>query len=363
MILRADARMLPLCSESVDCIVTSPPYWGLRDYGIEGQLGLEASPEGYVAAMVAVFRECWRALKPSGTCWLNLGDSYATGAGKVGDCPGGGEQGERWKQYGPARMQVPDGKNPKAGIPTYQPNRMPIAGFKPKDLVGIPWRVAFALQGDGWWLRSEIIWAKPNPMPESVRDRPTRSHEYVFLLTKNERYYYDADAISEPLATNPKENYPARARVTGRGTQGAAVARGNDRDKSGGFPPRRKSGNKERKIASGKGDRSRINTHLGSSIPWEDTTGRRNRRSVWNIATKPFPGAHFAVMPERLAALCVLAGAPHGGLVLDPFAGAGTVGFVAARYGRRFVGCDLKMDYCRMAAGRIAPHEEQATML
>lgn len=311
--------MAAMPAGSVRCCVTSPPYWGLRDYGHADQLGLERTPEEYVSRIVDVFREVRRVLADDGTLWLNLGDCYATGAGKVGDCPGGGEQVERWKQYGPARAQVPDGKNPNAGVPTFQPNRMPLPGLKPKDLVGIPWRVAFALQADGWWLRSDIIWAKPNPMPESVTDRPTKAHEYLFLLAKSERYYYDADAIAEPATFAGKvvtlgEKSLSRGQATGAGVE-----------------------------ASGNGKADSVTV-----------AALRNRRSVWTIATQPFAEAHFAVMPEALVEPCVLAGSKPGDLVLDPFAGSGTVGVVALRYGRRFVGCELNPEYVEMARRRIA---------
>lgn len=196
-ILQGDCldRLRELPDESVHCCVTSPPYWGLRDYGCAGQIGLEKTPQEYVAKMVEVFSEVRRVLRDDGTCWVNLGDCYATGAGRVGACPGGGERGAKWAGYRGDRD-----KDPKAtGIgPMTQPNRMPLPGLKPKDLVGIPWRVAFALQADGWYLRSDIIWHKPSPMPESVTDRPTKSHEYIFMLSKSERYAYDAEAIKEP---------------------------------------------------------------------------------------------------------------------------------------------------------------------
>jgi DNA modification methylase len=223
-------------------------------------------------------------------------------------------------------------------------------GTKPKDLVGIPWRVAFALQTDSWYLRSDIIWAKPNPMPESVTDRPTKSHEYVFLLTKSARYYYNADAIAEPGVTAAKENYPARAKVTGRGEQGFAEARGNDRDKSGGFPPRVSDERKEL--------RSDIESRHRSSVPGgqdlrADPGHTRNARTVWTIATQPFSGAHFATMPPKLAERCILAGCPEGGTVLDPFGGAGTTGLVADRLGRNSVLIELNPAYGGIARDRI----------
>jgi DNA modification methylase len=299
-VIHSDVRagLRSLRAASVQTCITSPPYWGLRDYGVDGQMGLERAPEEYVARLVDVFREVHRVLKDDGTVFLNLGDSYATGGGRVGSAPGGGKQGENWRLRG---IMTP-------------PNRMPLPGLKPKDLIGIPWRVAFALQADGWYLRNDIIWAKPNPMPESVRDRCTKAHEYVFLLAKRGRYFYDADAVKEP-ATN------------------------------------RASGCKARKLADG--TESRLNTHLGRSIPTE-AKPTRNRRSVWMIAPKPYSGAHFAVMPEALVEPCVLAGSRPGDLVLDPFTGSGTTGAVALRHGRRFVGVELNADYCALAEQRIA---------
>jgi DNA modification methylase len=304
-ILVGDARevLRTLPADSVQCCVTSPPYWGLRDYGVAGQIGLERTPEEYVEHLVEVFREVRRVLRSDGVLWLNLGDCYATGAGAVGDCPGGGEQGARWRgevtrnrdeKRRPHGQPQANGRGepqtlrtePRSGHegkhdylgrigPLTQPNRMPIHGLKPKDLVGIPWRVAFALQADGWWLRKDNIWHKPNPMPESTEDRTTTAHEYVFHLTKSELYFYDAFAVREPAI-------------------------------------RRKSGNKERFVASG-GEKSRLNTHMGSSIPWSDDGSGRNRRSVWTITTQPYDDAHFAVMPEKLVEPCILAGSSEHG--------------------------------------------------
>jgi DNA modification methylase len=285
MIVRADARSLPLRDTCVDCCVTSPPYFGLRDYGDPAQIGLEATPEAYVATIVAVFREVKRLLKDSGTLWLNLGDSYA-GSGAGG---GGNNKGNERGQHD--LMAV-------CGRPR------PSESVKPKDLVGIPWRVAFALQADGWYLRSDIIWSKPNPMPESVTDRPTKAHEYLFLLAKSERYYYDAAAIAE-----------------------AAIRAGDWNNAT----PQHAEYAMSRVVRVG---------------------DMRNKRSVWTVATMPYSGAHFATFPEALIEPCVLAGCPLGGLVLDPFCGTFTVGAVAARTGRRAVGVDLT--YQTLARERTA---------
>jgi len=265
--------MRELPDESVQTCITSPPYWGLRDYGVEGQLGLEPTPEEYVANLVAVFREVRRVLRTDGTLWLNLGDSYTSGG----------------------RAPTPD-------------------GLKPKDLVGIPWAVAFALRADGWYLRSDIVWAKGNPMPESVTDRPTRAHEFIFLLSKSPRYYYDADAIREADSGRPSGNGFVRDhRLSYRNADG--TGRGRDEQ-------------------------------------WEPGGGR-NKRSVWTVAIQPFPGAHFATFPPALIEPCVLAGSAEGETVLDPFAGSGTTGVVALRHNRDFVGIELNREYAEMARNRI----------
>jgi DNA modification methylase len=268
-VLVGDCRALlsTLPAESVQTCVTSPPYFGLRDYQVSGQIGLEPTPEEYVAEMVGVFREVRRVLRGDGTLWLNLGDSYAT------------QSGER------TRQQSGDCNRPCAEATSLPATKRP-PGLKPKDLIGIPWRVAFALQADGWYLRSDIIWAKPNPMPESVTDRPTKAHEYVFLLTKSERYYWDADAVREPNLTAS-----------------------NVRDKG----------------AERYGSEARLSPNGEGRHEWNNPLGR-NRRSVWTIATEPCRAAHFAVMPTKLVEPCILAGSRVGDLVLDPFAGAGTVG-------------------------------------
>lgn len=300
MILIGDARerLRELPDQSVQTVITSPPYFGLRDYGVKGQIGLETSLEAYIEALVDVFREVRRVLREDGTVWLNLGDSYARPAAK-------GTRGPSAKQ------------DSNRGTPTAMPLDIP-AGVKEKDLIGVPWRVAFALQADGWYLRSDIVWAKKNPMPESVKDRPTRSHEFIFLLTKSPRYYYDAEAVKEP----------ASGSVGGR----------------------------NRKVADGqraKRQHAEAGARAGTAIDtWADN-GTRNRRDVWTIATRPFRGAHFATFPPDLVDPCVLAGSRPGDLVLDPFGGAGTVGLVAARHGRDYLLIELNPEYAAMAAKRI----------
>lgn len=291
-------RRLP--DQSVQCVVTSPPYWGLRDYGVSGQLGLEPTPEEYVSRMVAVFAEVRRVLRDDGTCWVNLGDSYAaTSTGGASDkslLHGGRGVGPNEKiKQGPAIV------------------RLAPPGLKPKDLVGIPWRVAFGLQADGWYLRSDIIWHKPNPMPESVRDRPTKSHEYLFLLTKSSRYCFDAEAVREQASRGP-----------------------HTRNRLSCFKKQGKVGRH----------------HQGNPVISLD--GNRNLRSVWTIPTQRYKGAHFATFPRRLVSPCIKAGTKPGDTVLDPFAGSGTTGAEAVTLGRDFIGIDLSADYLRLARQRIA---------
>ena len=262
-LLVGDARKLlaGFPDEHFQCVVTSPPYWGLRDYGIEGQIGAEPKVDDYIADLVALFREMRRTLRDDGTFWLNIGDSYTSG-------------GRTWRDV--------DAKNKGRGMDYRAPTP---DGLKPKDLIGVPWKLAFALQADGWYLRTDIIWNKPNCQPESVKDRPTRSHEYVFLFSKSERYYYDREAVVEP-ASDPAQ----------RG---------------------------------------------------------KNRRTVWNINTEPYPGSHFAVYPRALARLCVQAGSKPGSRVLDPFFGSGTTGVVCQELGRDCVGIELKAEYAQLARERL----------
>ena len=268
-------------SESVQTCITSPPYWGLRDYGNDGQLGLEQTPEEYVANMVQVFHEVKRVLRDDGTLWLNLGDSYA-------------------------------GKEVK-----YPGYKKPPIGLKPKDLVGIPWRVAFALQADGWYLRSDIIWHKPNPMPESVTDRPTKAHEYIFLMSKSQKYYYDHEAIAENTV------YPVGSR-------------------------------EDKKQGEFNGIRHAHQAFKHISDSFRAIRDKRNKRSVWTVSTMPFKEAHFATFPPKLIEPCVLAGCPIGGTILEPFAGAGTTLLVAENNGRNSIGIELNGEYCEIIRKRMA---------
>ena len=306
-ILQGDCRQVlaGLPDASVHCCVTSPPYFGLRDYGIAEQIGLEQTPAEFVEQLVAVFREVRRVLRDDGTLWLNLGDSYAANRSYQVPSTKGGPKHGAGRAAGGKGSVVPD-------------------GLKAKDLIGIPWRVAFALQADGWYLRQDIIWHKPNVMPESVRDRCTKSHEYVFLLSKSERYWFDADAIAEPVVSSPADI--ARARVTGRVEQASSAAYlgSAQRDKSGGFPVK------------------------------DMENPRRNKRSVWTINTRPFRGAHFATMSPELAETCIKAGCPIGGIVLDPFGGAGTTGMVADQHQREALLIELNPSYIDIARRRLA---------
>ena len=296
-VIQGDVRevLKTLDEESVQCVVTSPPYWGLRDYGVDDQLGLEATPEEFVENLVEVFKEVKRVLRKDGTVWLNLGDSYASGKSRYSSKP-------QTIAKGKSHDEPMDGKKPDL---YYHPV------LKDKDLIGIPWRVALALQADGWYLRSDIIWNKPNPMPESVTDRPTKSHEYIFLLTKSAKYYYDHEAIKE------KGEYPA-------GTKAA------------------------------KGSTKRYSTDLVNSRPPEYKVydGTRNKRSVWKITTKPYKEAHFATFPEELPKTCIKAGTKRGDVVLDIFAGSGTTLRVASKLGRKGIGIELNPEYIKILKKR-----------
>jgi site-specific DNA-methyltransferase (adenine-specific) len=308
--------MKTLPDQSVNCCVTSPPYFGLRDYGHEGQIGLEETPEAFVQKMVEVFREVRRVLRDDGTCWVNLGDSYAGGGGFAPDAPCNVArrqmiaQGD-CKQGAFNLSQRQHTRNKSGGI-------KPQGTIKPKDLVGIPWRVAFALQADGWWLRQDIIWHKPNPMPESVGDRCTKAHEYIFLLSKSPKYYFDSEAIKEKASesTNQRHKYA--------------------------------------RTGYAKENRDGFVNHLDpSSGTHRDCNGKRNKRSVWTVTTKPYSGAHFATFPPELIRPCILAGCPKGGVVLDPFGGSGTTAAVANEENRNAILCELNPDYIPLINERI----------
>jgi DNA modification methylase len=320
-------RLTEIPDDSIQSCITSPPYWGLRDYGHDGQIGLEQAPDDYVAQMVDVFSEVRRVLKDDGTLWLNLGDSYVGGKGQSGSM-GGDYQASRNDSGASLNLAHQTLGGQKQTRPTDDRAMMRSAGLKPKDLVGIPWRVAFALQADGWWLRQDIIWHKPNPMPESVTDRCTKSHEYLFLLTKNPKYYFDGKAIAEPAKTAPGATWSERkaaGATAGNVIVGHATRNGTQR------------------VVHGKG--------VTSNLTRQD--GMRNRRSVWTIPTKPFRGAHFAVMPEALVEPCILATSRPDDTILDPFTGSGTVAVVALRHGRNFIGTELNPEYANIAQQRI----------
>ncbi len=298
-ILQGDCREMlrTLPEASVQCVVTSPPYWGLRDYGVDGQIGLEPTVQEYVVALVGVFREVRRVLRPDGTLWLNLGDTYV--------CPGGSHRGHN----------ISHRKRHAEPLPAKQPNRLVRGGLKRKDLAGAPWRVALALQDDGWYLRSDIVWAKPNALPEAVQDRPCRSHEYLFLLAKSPRYYYDAAAVKTPTTGN------AHRRGSGLGPKSAA--------------------------ATHVVGRIRANREFCSSVT--ELVDERNLRTVWSINVACNTEAHFATFPEALVVPCILAGSRAGDLVLDPFAGAGTTGRVAEALGRNSLLVELSPAYVEIA--------------
>lgn len=299
-ILAGDCRaVLPtLAAGSVNCAITSPPYWGLRQYGDApaGEIGGEATLAEYIAALVEVFQGVRRVLRDDGTLWLNIGDAYAGSWGARGRGEGTNAPRPDWEaKHGTAAPA----RNPKA------------MGLKPKDLIGLPWRVAFALQADGWYLRSDIIWAKPNPMPESIRDRPSKAHEYLFMFAKSERYYYDHEAVKEDAVSEHGSGNGFK-----RDAQISRDGRGND-------------------------------------TPWAPTE-KRSRRTVWTVPVRPFDGDHRATYPPELIEPCVLAGCPLGGVVIDPFSGAGTTGLVANRHGRDYIGVELYAKHVALAQERIA---------
>lgn len=307
MILIGDVRerLKELADGSVNCCVTSPPYWGLRDYGNDGQIGLEQTPDAFIEELVSVFREVKRVLSDDGTLWVNMGDSYSSHK----DCK---SVSQTLARGGSSEMASVIDKGKSVSRNT---KMLKSVGLKNKDLVGIPWMLAFALRADGWYLRQDIIWHKPNPMPESVRDRCTKAHEYIFLLSKSPKYYFDSDAMKEPSSNLGKTKI-------------------------------RFGGNKH-----GDSDDPKHATKSGNEYT---DTGFRNKRSVWTVTTRPFKGAHFATFPPALIEPCILAGCPEGGTVLDPFFGAGTTGLVAQRNNRKWIGCELNPEYAAIAEQRIA---------
>lgn len=320
--------------KSVQTCITSPPYYGLRDYGHDGQIGLEETPEAFVQKLVEVFREVRRVLKDDGTLWLNLGDSYA-GSGGAGN------------QFG----QLDN------GLAKYKQSSKPSQiGLKPKDLIGIPWRVAFALQADGWYLRQDIIWHKPNPMPESVTDRCTKSHEYIFLLSKSSKYYFDNEAIKET----------AKYGVNGEDSRPAGVVREREYEydsKRNNYPDsymakKKMRGTVDKRAGMGRiayeGKRTEGEASANGQQSFVTINETRNKRSVWTVTTKPYSGAHFATFPPDLIEPCILAGCPEGGIVLDPFMGSGTTAHTALRAGRKYVGCELNGEYIKLANQRLS---------
>lgn len=378
-ILTGDCRdvLRTLADGSVQCCVTSPPYYGLRDYGVSGQIGLERSMHDFIAELVVVFREVRRVLRDDGTLWLNIGDSYATGAGGVGKCPGGGAQGAAWTG------------------PTTQPNRLPQVGLKPKDLMLVPERLALALQDDGWYVRSRIIWHKLSAMPESVTDRPTKAHEHIWLLSKSERYFYDKEAASEPVTQDERrptfrggayvnnatfENGEGgKSTVTGNvrvkvpsgwdtkpGSHGtihregrtqepeyATVGIGHNERERKAVPNGALSFRRETKEAQVPGQAARQHRNEREDKQYGGEGAMRNWRDVWPIGPEPFKEAHFATFPTEIPRRAILAGSRPGDTILDPFAGAGTTGLVADRLQRHAILVELNPQYAEMARRRI----------
>ena len=316
----------------VQTCVTSPPYYGLRDYGVAGQIGLEPTPEEFIARMVEVFRAVHRVLRPDGTVWMNMGDSYAgSRSGPDTNSPLLSKRNNH-EQARSAQKLIASRRRDNAEIPR---SDIAFPGYKPKDMMGMPWMLAFALRADGWYLRQDIIWHKPNPMPESVTDRCTKAHEYLFLLSKSERYFYDAGAIKEPVSPN------THARMSSAKSNGVGFGHGYDKQPK----PR------VRKLAA---DDSGTKSNASFAEATAGAVDARNKRSVWTINTQPYKEAHFATFPEALVEPCILAGSRAGDLVLDPFMGSGTTGVVAQRLGRNYVGCELNPAYAAMAERRIA---------
>lgn len=323
---------------TIQTIVTSPPYWGLRDYGVAGQLGQEPTLREFLDNMVGVFDMCRELLADDGTLWLNMGDSYASRGGPTGPQTG---------------SQFINRQRGKAAICLANRNAGRDEGLKPKDLVGQPWRLAFALQNAGWYLRQDIIWAKPNPMPESVRDRCTKSHEYLFLLTKSERYYFDQEAILEPVSpnTHARLSQDVQNQVGSERANGGAKTNGNMKAVARKVYPGSGVGFGRGSDAEERG-RSRVKNNESFDAAMAIMPTTRNKRSVWTIPTGSFSGAHFATFPRALVEPCILAGSRAGDIVFDPFLGSGTTAQVAQALGRRWVGCELNPDYIDLQRDR-----------
>ena len=328
--------------ESIDCVVTSPPYWGLRNYSTDGQIGLEPTIQEYIDVMTEIFSEVKRVLKDDGTLWLNMGDTYATKSGTYG-----GDEKYKGLHKGQGSSSTREQPDPK------------VNGLKHKDLCGMPWRVAFALQADGWYLRSDIIWHKPNPMPESVTDRPTKSHEYIFLMSKSTKYYYDAEAIKEqskyPNGPNSPQNikspYGQGFTRKNRSPTGWDTGNGDHKNKICRYKPDKQRGHGRR--------------HAGFNDRWDHMTKEEqcskgaNKRTVWTIPTQGYSEAHFATYPVNLIYPCIKAGCRPGGTVLDPFMGSGTTAIVAERLNRKWDGIEINQDYCDIAVDRIKKETAQ----
>jgi DNA modification methylase len=346
------ALLRGLPDESVNCVVTSPPYWALRNYEAAGQIGLETSIEEYLARIVDVFEQVRRVLTLDGTCWVNMGDKYAqTGRGGIGTAStltGGRRSQEQSRAEHVTEKRVP-------------------IGLKNKDLIGLPWRVAFALQAAGWYLRSEIIWHKPAPMPESCVDRPTRSREQVFLLAKRSRYFYDAAAVREPTtdgrAIREEEYTRLNSKRDGQREQTrrlVPISGWMHKPGASHHAHRLTAADRQvmrcfsRKRATDANPRQQpIEANDDGTAKYSERSTLRNRRTVWAIASVPFKGGHYATFPPKLVEPCILAGCPRGGVVLDPFMGAGTTGVVALRHGRRFIGIEINPEYAELARRRI----------
>jgi len=313
---------------SINCVVTSPPYYGLRDYGVNGQIGLEDTPDEYIGRLVSLFREIRRCLKDDGTLWVNIGDSYW----------GGG-----WRN---AEFNEHSGEIQKGSKGTYCGMTMPnlkgyVNGYKPKDLIGIPWMLAFALRADGWYLRQDIIWHKPNPMPESVTDRCTKSHEYIFLLSKSKKYYFDYKAIQEDAISAESKD---------QGFVSSGENNHNDKDNSYHEALLKNPRTKNCQYNGQAPNSMHIRREMGMK---DEQYTTRNKRDVWSVCVKPNKEAHFATYPQELIVSCILAGCPEEGIVFDPFMGSGTTGIVARKLNRNYVGCELNPDYHKMAERRI----------